>query len=75
MGWCAIFHITNRTIALPFLTKDSKSVVVASVVFASVFFLVTGLFEKTGIGFVSSLNGFFLVGCTGFLIACSILKK
>ena len=62
-------------IALPFLTKDSKSVVVASVVFASVFFLVTGLFEKTGIGFVSSLNGFFLVGCTGFLIACSILKK
>ena len=62
-------------IALPFLTKDSKLSVVTSVIFASVFFLVTGLFEKTGIAFVSSLNGLFLVGCTGFLIACSIIKK
>ena len=62
-------------IALPFLRKDGKFIILTSVIFVSVFFLVTALFERTGIGFVSSLNGFFLIGCTGFLIACTIIKK
>ena len=57
-------------IALPFLRKDSKFIVLTSVIFVSVFFLVTALFERTGISFVSSLNGLFLIGSTGFLIVC-----
>ena len=62
-------------IALPFLRKDNKFIIWTSIIFTSVFFLVTALFEKTGIGFVSSLNGFFLIGCTGFLVVASVIKK
>ena len=62
-------------IALPFLRKDNKFIIWTSIIFTSVFFLVTALFEKTGISFVSSLNGFFLIGCTGFLVVGSIIKK
>jgi len=62
-------------LALPFLRKDSKFIICASVIFTSVFLLVTGLFERTGIGFISSLNGFFLIGCTAFLVACVIIRR
>jgi dolichyl-diphosphooligosaccharide--protein glycosyltransferase len=62
-------------LALPFLRKDSKFIIWTSVIFASVFFLVTGLFERTGVGYISSLNGFFLVGCTAFLVAFTIIKR
>ena len=62
-------------IALPFLRKDNKFIIWTSVIFASVFFLTVGLFERTGIGYISSLNGLFLVGCTGFLIVSVIVKK
>ena len=37
--------------------------------------MVTGLFERTGIGFISSLSGFFLIGCTAFLVACVIIRR
>ena len=37
--------------------------------------MITSLFEKTGISFISSLNGFFLIGCTGFLIISAMIKK
>ena len=62
-------------IALPFLRKDNKFIIWTSIIFTSVFFLVTALFERTGIAFVSSMSGFFLVGCTGFLIVCVIVRK
>ena len=62
-------------IALPFLRKENKFIIWASIIFASVFFLVTALFERTGIAFVSSLNGLFLIGTTGFLIVCVVIKK
>ena len=62
-------------LALPFLRKDNKFIILASVIFTSVFLLVTGLFERTGIGFISSLNGFFLIGCTAFLVACVIIRR
>jgi dolichyl-diphosphooligosaccharide--protein glycosyltransferase len=62
-------------LALPFLRKDNKFVIWASVIFTSVFLLVTGLFERTGIGFISSLSGFFLIGCTAFLVACVIIRR
>ena len=62
-------------IALPFLRKDNKFIIWTSIIFTAAFFLVTALFEKTGISFVSSLNGFFLIGCTGFLVVGSIIKK
>ena len=56
-------------LALPFLRKDSKFIMWASVIFTSVFLLVTASFERTGITFISSLSGFFLIGCTAFLVA------
>jgi dolichyl-diphosphooligosaccharide--protein glycosyltransferase len=62
-------------LALPFLRKDNKFIIWASVIFTSVFFLVTGLFERTGIGFISSLSGFFLIGCTAFLVVCVIIRR
>jgi len=62
-------------LALPFLRKDSKFITLASVVFVSVFFLVTVSFERTGIAFISSLNGFFLIGCTVFLVAYTIIER
>ena len=37
--------------------------------------MVTMSFEKTGIAFVSSLNGFFLIGCTAFLVVCIIVRR
>jgi len=46
-----------------------------SIIFVSVFLLVTMSFEKTGIAFISGLNGFFLVGCTGFLVVYVIIRN
>jgi len=40
-------------LALPFLRKDNKFVIWVSVIFASVFLLITMSFEKTGFAFVS----------------------
>ena len=62
-------------LALPFLRKDSKFVIWTSIIFTSVFLLVTMSFEKTGIAFVSSLNGFFLIGCTAFLVVCIVIRR
>jgi len=62
-------------LALPFLRKDNKFIIWTSIIFTSVFLLVTALFEKTGIGFISSLNGFFLVGCTAFLVVCIVIRR
>jgi len=62
-------------LALPFLRKDNKFIIWTSVIFTSVFFLVTGLYERTGFTFISNLSGFFLIGCTAFLIACIIIRK
>ena len=62
-------------LALPFFRKDNKFVMWTSVVFTAVFILVTISFERTGVSFISSLNGFFLIGCTAFLVACIAIKK
>ena len=62
-------------LALPFLKKDNKFIVWTSVIFVSTFILVSSLFERTGLTFFSSLNGFFLIGSTAFLIACVVIKK
>ena len=62
-------------LALPFLRKDNKFIMLASIVFVSTFVLVTISFEKTSIAFISSLSGFFLIGCTAFLVAASLIKK
>jgi dolichyl-diphosphooligosaccharide--protein glycosyltransferase len=37
--------------------------------------LVTASFERTGIAFISSLSGFFLIGCTVFLVVFAIIKR
>ena len=62
-------------LALPFLRKDGKFIILMSVIFTSAFLLVTMSFEKTGIAFISGLNGFFLVGCTGFLVVCIVIRR
>jgi len=62
-------------LALPFLRKDNKFIIWTSVIFTTVFFLVTGLFERTGFAFISNLSGFFLIGCTVFLVACVIIRR
>ena len=62
-------------LALPFLRKDNNFIIWTSVVFTAVFILITMSFEKTGIAFPSSLSGFFLIGCTVFLVAASLIKK
>jgi len=62
-------------LALPFLRKDNKFIICMSIIFASVFLLVTMSFEKTGIAFVSGLNGFFLIGCTAFLVVCAVIRR
>jgi len=62
-------------LALPFLRKDNKFVIWTSIIFTSVFLLVTMSFEKTGIAFVSGLNGFFLIGCTAFLVVCIVIRR
>ena len=72
-------------LALPFLRKDDKFIIWTSVIFTSVFLLVTVLFELLkmfaspaatgGFMFISSLSGFFIIGCTGFLVAYIIIKK
>ena len=70
-------------LALPFLRKDNKFIIWTSVIFTSAFFLVTGLYEnadyvervKTGFAFMSNLSGFFLIGCTVFLVTCIIIRR
>jgi len=62
-------------LALAFLRKDNKFIIWASVIFTSVFFLVTGLYERTGLAFISNLSGFFLIGCTVFLVVFTIIKS
>ena len=37
--------------------------------------MVSALFERTGIAYISNINGFFLVGCTAFLVASALVKK
>lgn len=62
-------------LALPFLRKDSKFVIYMSIIFTSVFLLITMSFEKTGIAFISGLSGFFLIGCTAFLVVCVMIRR
>ena len=70
-----IFPIGFFFLALPFLKKDDKYIIWISAIFTLVFFLVTALFEKTGVSYISSLNGFFLIGCTAFLVVATLIKK
>ena len=71
-------------VALPFLRKDDKFIIWTSVLFTSVFLLATVFFDmlkavglpvEIGIVFIYGLNGTFLLGCTAFLVACTIIKR
>jgi len=71
-------------LALPFMGKDNKFIIFISVIFTSVFLLVNILYGEitaasdnkgTGIMVILGLNGFFLIGCTVFLIACVIIRR
>ena len=71
-------------LALPFLRKDSKFIILTSVIFTSVFLLVSVSYEDmilnaenkgNGILFLTSLNGLFLIGSTAFLVVCIIIRR
>ena len=62
-------------LALPFLRKDNKFIIWTSTIFTSIFILITISFERTNVEFISNISGFFLIGCTAFLIVCVIIKK
>ena len=80
-------------LALPFLGKDNKFIVLASVIFTSVFLMVNTsidyivlstspdqISDSASLIFLisvipSNLAGFFLVGCTAFLIVCTVIRK
>jgi len=71
-------------LALPFLRKDSKFIILTSVIFTSVFLLVSVSYEDmilnaenkgNGILFLTSLNGLFMIGSTAFLVVCVIIKR
>jgi len=62
-------------LALPFLRKDNKFIIWTSIIFTTVFLLVTVSFERTGFAFISNLSGFFLIGCTVFLVVFTIIKS
>ncbi|SVD09525.1 uncharacterized protein METZ01_LOCUS362379, partial [marine metagenome] len=68
-------------LALPFLRKDNKFIIWTSVVFASVFLLAAASFDaipsaadqKPGLGYIPTLSGWFLIGCTTFLVVSTII--
>ena len=71
-------------LALPFMRKDSKFIILTSVIFTSVFLLVSVSYEDmilnaenkgNGILFLTSLNGLFLIGSTAFLVVCIIIRR
>ena len=71
-------------LALPFMRKDSKFIILTSVIFTSVFLLVSVSYEDmilnaenkgNGILFLTSLNGLFIIGSTAFLVVCVIIKR
>jgi len=70
-------------IVLPFLKKDSKFIILTSVLFVSTFLLATVLTDKIffwenfdhAFASLSSLKGIFLAGSAAFLVGCVIIKK
>ena len=73
-------------VALPFLRKDSKFIIWASVLFVSVFILVTVAVAITSeplqtytygviMHVINSMSNLLLVGCTAFLVACVMIRK
>ena len=72
-------------LALPFMRKDNKFIIWASTLFTSTFLMMTLLFGRTGLqvpescglcfGFISTISGFFLIGCTVILVVCAVVKN
>jgi len=70
-------------LALPFLRKDNKFIIWTSVVFVSVFLLAAASFDaipsaadqKPGLGYIPTLSGWFLIGCTTFLVVSTIIMR
>jgi len=71
-------------VALPFMRKDNKFIIWTSVLFVSVFLLVTVSFRRIlyweqtfdyDIATISSLSMLFLMGCTAFLVAHVTIRR
>jgi len=61
--------------ALPFLRKDSGTLVWNIPIFVITFLLTTLMFERPGLSFVLGLGGFSLIGPTAFLIVSTFVQK
>jgi len=61
--------------ALPLLRKDHSFIVWAIPVFASSLLLTAASFERPGIGFVTSIGGFALIGPIVFFVANIVVQK
>jgi dolichyl-diphosphooligosaccharide--protein glycosyltransferase len=62
-------------LALPFVRKDFKFVILIVPTFVFSFLLTTMMFERPGAGFVFGIGGFSLIIPTLFLIACIFVQK
>ena len=71
-------------LTLPFLRKDNRFIIEISVIFTFVLLLTTVGLDmlkaishplSLGIVFISGTSGVFLIGCTTFLVICTIIKK
>jgi len=62
-------------LALPFVNKDHKFLLWSIPLFAGVFLLISGSFERPGPHFVLGIGGFVLILPTIFLISCIFIQK
>lgn len=62
-------------IALPFLRKDHKFLLSAILTFVVVCIVVSVTFARPGLGFLTGIGGFLLVGPTAFLIIVILVQK
>jgi dolichyl-diphosphooligosaccharide---protein glycosyltransferase len=62
-------------LALPFVRKDHNFLVWIIPLFVTIFLLISGIFERPGIGFVFGLGGLSLIFPTIFLMSCIFIQK
>jgi dolichyl-diphosphooligosaccharide---protein glycosyltransferase len=62
-------------LALPFVRKDHKFLIISIPLFVGIFLLTTILFERPGPNFVFGLGGISLIIPTLFLVSCIFIQK
>ena len=62
-------------LALPFVNKEHKFLLWSIPLFAGIFLLISGSFERPGPNFVLGIGGFVMIFPTIFLISCILIQK